>query len=94
MLLSILSVSYKTGFISFSLVSLTRQDQPKFRVDRSKIGDFAGLVIASFVANIIYGIAVMRDLQQIGGILLLSLVNTAFIAYSLVYWILLRERTD
>jgi len=94
MLLSLLSTSYKTGYISFSLQSLTRKDQPKFEVDMSKIGKFTGYTLGAFVLNAIYGLIILRDINEIGGILLLSLINTLFIAFGLTYWVLLKPKKE
>src|SRR5690242_221134 len=83
--LSLIVVSFKTGFISFSMLSMTRKDQPKFNVEMAKIRRFTGLIAGVFVLNVIYGFVLIRDMSQASGILLLSFINTAFIAYALVY---------
>ena len=91
---SLIVVSYKTGFVSFSMMSMTRKDQPRFGVKTGNISKFIGAICGAFVINVVYGCVVVRDLQQTSGILLVSLINTVFIAYALVYVILLKEKND
>jgi len=92
MVLATLSVSYKTGFVAFSIFSATRKGQPKFEVDKSKIGKFVALTIGVFLLDILYGIVVLQDMNEIEGILIFALFNTVFIAYGLAFWVLLKEK--
>lgn len=90
--LSIIIVSYKTGDVSFSMLSMTRRNQPKFQVDLKRINRFLGITISAFVLNVVYGFVVVRDMREASGILLVGLINTVFIAYAAVYLVLLKER--
>jgi len=92
MFLTLLSISYKTGFVSYSIWSLTRNNQPKFVVRRDKISKFVCIVIGIFLLNIVYGLIVVQGIHEIGAILILSLFNTIVIGYGLTYWVLLKER--
>jgi len=92
MLLTLLCVSYKTGFVSFSIPSMIRDDQPKFEIDKNKIGKFIEFTVGAFVLNVVYGFVVFRDIREVGGILVLSLFNTIVIGYGLAFWVLLKEK--
>lgn len=92
MFLTLIGMSYKTGFAAFSIWSLTRKDQPKFKIKKEGIGKFLSLTASVLVLNIIFGIVIMRDLSQIVGILVLSLFNTLIIGYGLSFWVLLEEK--
>ena len=92
MFLVLLGISYKTGFVSYSIWSLTRQNQPKFEIDKNKTNKFIGVVTVVFLLNIVYGLVVLRDVRQIAGILILGLFNTVVIAYGSSFWILLKEK--
>ncbi|HTE58584.1 MAG TPA: hypothetical protein VK694_07655 [Verrucomicrobiae bacterium] len=93
-LASIISASYKTGFIAFSVQSHLRDDQPKYEVDNNKTGRFAKIMLATFLLNILYGFLIVQDLREIAAVIVFSLLNTAFIAYSLVYWVLLKKKVN
>jgi hypothetical protein len=92
MILTLLGVSYKTGFVSYSIWSLTRDDQPKFAIRKDRALRFVGITFGIMLLNIVYGLIVVRDVSEIGGILVLSLFNTVVIAYGLSFWILLTEK--
>lgn len=91
MFLTLLAVSYKTGFVAYSIWSLTRGDQPKYKINKDKIGRFILNSVCIFILNIAYGLIVVRDNKQIGGILILSLFNTIIIGYGMAFWILLKQ---
>ena len=91
-LLTVIGVSYKTGFVAYSIWSFTRDNQPKFEVDKSKIGKFIGFTTATFLLNIVYGLVVVRDPRELEGIVMFGIFNTVFVAYGLAYWVLLKER--
>jgi len=90
--LTVVSVSYKTGFVAYSIWSFTSRNQPKFEVNKNKIGNFIGVTIGVFLLNVVYGLAILRDIREIEGILLFALFNTTFIAYGLSYWMLINEK--
>lgn len=92
MFLTLLGISAKTGFVSYSIWSLTRNNQPKFEIQRNKIGKFVRITVGIFVLNIIYGVVVDRRIGDIGAILALSLFNTIIIGYGLSFWVLLKEK--
>lgn len=92
MLVSLISVSYKTGFVFFSIWALSNRSRPKFEVDKKRIGKFVLLTLVVFLLNCVYGILIIRDINEIEGILILSLFNTAFIVYALAYWFLFKEK--
>ena len=92
-LATIVAVSFKTGIV-LSMQSLTRGDQPKFEIDKSKIGKFLWAALSVFVMNIIYGLAIVQDINEIEGILILSLFNTAFITWGLMYLVLLKKKNE
>lgn len=91
MFMALLSVSYKTGFVFYSIWSLTRKNQPKFKVDKSKIGQFLVIVLATFQLNFIYSLLILQSTNDVESILIFSLWNTAVIAYGLSFWMLLKE---
>lgn len=88
----VVSVSYKTGFVAYSIWSFSHDDQPKFEVDKSKIGKFLGATLGVFIINTTYGLLVVRDVRELDGILMFSLFNTGFIAFGLAFWILFKEK--
>lgn len=92
MFLTLISISYKTGFVSFSIWSLTRKDQPKFEIDKSKAGGFVFMAVAAFMLNVVYSIIILGSAREMGAVLLLSLFNTAVIGYGLSFWVLLKEK--
>lgn len=92
MFLTLLGVSYKTGFVSYSIWSLTRSDQPRFEIKKNEIGKFICITIGVFLLNIVYGFMIVRDMSEVGGVLILGLFNTIVIGYGLAFWILLKEK--
>ena len=94
MFLTLLSVSYKTGFVSYSIWSLTRSDQPKFEIEKSNIGKFVWISVGVLLLNIVYGLVIVRDTNEIAGIVILSLFNTVVIGYGLAFWVLLKRKEE
>jgi hypothetical protein len=92
MFATIIAVSYKTGFVAYSVRSATRKDQPKFEIDKTAVEKFLRISVGVFILNTVYGILVFRDTTQMGGILLLSLINTIVISYGVSFWVLLKEK--
>jgi len=93
MIASIIFTSFKNGFVSYSMFSAIRQDRPRFEIDKTKIGRFVRFLISAFLLNILYGLVLIRDLSQLGGIAFLSLIDMVFIGYALLYGILLKEKS-
>jgi len=91
---SVIVTSYKTGFVAYSIWSFMNQDQPRFKVDKKEIGNFARVLAGVFLLNIIFGFVVVQDSHETVTILVWSLVNTTVIGWSLSYWILLEEKTS
>lgn len=91
--MTLIGISYKTGFVSYSIWSLTRKDQPRFKIDKTKISRFIGVNAVVFLVSIAYGLLILRDMHEIVGVLILSLFNTIVIAYGLSFWILLKEKS-
>lgn len=92
MLVTIIATSYKTGTVVYSIWSSTRLNQPKFSVNRSKIGSYALSILVVFIINLLYCMIVLRDINEIQGMLILSLFNTLVIGYGLSFWFLLEEK--
>jgi hypothetical protein len=94
MFLTLIAVSYKSGFIAYSIWSLTRKDQARFRINKGKTGKFLLILLGIFITDVIYGLIVMRDIRQISGILALGAFNTTVLGYGLSFWILLEEKKN
>lgn len=92
MLVTLIVTSYKTGFVAYSIWSATRPDQPRYKIEKDKIGKFSRITAGVFLLNIVYGLVVARDMSQISGILVLSLFNTIVIGFGLSFWVLLKEK--
>ena len=89
---TLLAVSYKTGFVPYSIWSLTRGDQPRFEIQKNKIGKFLQLNAGIFTLNIVCGFIIDRKMSDMGGVLILALFNTIVIGYGLASWVLLKEK--
>jgi len=68
---------------------LLKKDQPKYEIDKTKITKFLSAVLFVFVLNFLYCFIFTDDL---GAVLLFSLLNMSFINYCLVYWVLFKEK--
>lgn len=92
MFVTLLSLSYKTGCVSYTIWSMTRKDQPRFKIDKTKIELFLLVILCIFLLNIAYCLLILQDLREIVGILVLSLFNTVVLGYGLSFWLLLKEK--
>lgn len=92
MFLTLIAVSYKIGFVSYSPYSMSREDQPRHRIKKDKLGKFMQVTLAVFLANVIFCCIIVRDINEVWGILAVSIFNTVVISFGLSFWILLEEK--
>jgi hypothetical protein len=94
MILTVVITSYKTGLIPFSVLSVARKSQPRFKVDNTKIGIFAVATLSIFLLNVFYCFLVLGGVNrdEMEGILIFSVWDTAVISFGLSFWILLEEK--
>lgn len=83
-----IAATFKSGFVSYSVWSLLKGDQPQFYVDKTKIKKFIALIATSLVVNGLYCLIFTKELAVIA---LFTVFNTVVISYALVYWVLLKE---
>jgi hypothetical protein len=88
--ISLITGSYKSGYIAFSGQSIFNRDRPRFEVDKAKIELFAVSICSSLLVNTIFALIVTRG--DIATALFFAAFNTLALSYALVYWILLKEK--
>ena len=93
MLLTIFAVSYKTG-VTLTPQSLTKHEKPKYEVRSENLGKYLAYIVGIFIINVIFSLALLRDTSEMEGILILSAINTAVLAWGLLYFVLLVKRRE
>lgn len=91
MVLVVIAVPFKTGTIPYSIYSATRKDQPRFKIDKTKIGSFAAIVLLVFLLSILYSLLILQNIREIETVMIFSIWNTATIAFGLSFWLLLKR---
>lgn len=90
--MSLLAVPFKTRIVSYSYRSMQRKDLPKFEIRKDRVFVFILISLNVFLLNVMYCLILTREVGEMGAVAGYSLVNTAFICYTLSYWILLKEK--
>jgi len=87
-LVSWFSSTFKSGYVGYSAWSLMKDKRPKPEVNRKKIKPFVKGLCVALLLNVVYALVITRNAAII---IEFSLFNMVFIAYALVYWVLLKD---
>ena len=84
-----LLASRKTGYIAYSPWSYLKSQRPSYAIDKNKTGTFLKAFCAALLLNVLLAFSITRNIALV---VAFSLFNMLFITYTLMYWILLKER--
>ena len=84
-----LCVSYKSGFVGYSIQSALNNSRQKYTVDKSKVSTYAACVAVTVIASLLVATPLTSEIDTM---VLFILVNTASVGYALAFWVLLKEK--
>lgn len=88
-LLSWVSSIFKSGYLAYSPWSLLSNNRLKYSVNKGQLRRFVASIGLALTLNVLFALAVTRSIALL---IEFSLLNTFFISYSLMYWVLLKEK--